>query len=69
MQTGNNSSSSIGIDKGLKKLKMFSKDIELPITSNETDKRDGSLWDIVNFWQGELWGWKDGEIALVLDGL
>ncbi len=69
MQTGNDSSSNIGIDKGFRKLKMFSKDIELSIASNETDKGDGSLWDIVNLWQGELLGWKDRELALLLDEL
>jgi len=38
MQTGNNFSSNIGIDKGLRKLKMFSKDIELPVTSDKPDE-------------------------------
>jgi hypothetical protein len=69
MQAGNDFSSDIGIDKGFRKFKMFSEDIQLPIASNKTDKRDGSLWDIVNLWQGELWGWKDGETVLFLDEL
>ena len=48
---------------------MLSEDIELSITSDKTNKRDGSLWDIGNLWQGELWLWENREITLLLDEL
>lgn len=69
MQAGNNFSSNISVDKSLRKLKMFSKDIEFPIASDKTDKRDGSVRDVINFGLGKLWGWKDGSISLLLDEL
>ncbi len=69
MQTGNDFSSNIGIDKGFRELKMLSEDIQLSITSDKANKRDGSLWDIGNPWQGELWLWENREITLLLDEL
>jgi hypothetical protein len=69
MQSGNDFSSNIRIDKGLRELKMLSEDIQLPITSDEANKRDGSLWDIGNLWQSELWRWENREIILFLDEL
>jgi hypothetical protein len=48
---------------------MLSEDIQLSITSDKANKRDGSLWDIGNLWQGELWLWESREITLLLDEL
>lgn len=59
VQTSNDFSSYISIDKFFRKLKMFSKDIELPVTSDETDEGDGSVWNIIDFWQFELWRRQD----------
>ncbi len=69
MQTGNDFSSNISIDKGLRELKMLSKDIQLSITSDKANKRDGSLWDVGNLWQSEPWRWEDREITLLLNEL
>lgn len=69
MQTGNNFSSNISVDKGFRKLKMFSKDIEFPIASDETDKRDGSIRDVIDFRRGKLWGRKDRSISVIMDKL
>jgi hypothetical protein len=69
MQPSDDFSPNISIDKGLRKLKMFSEDIEFSIASDETDERDGSVWDVINFGQGELWRWKDGSISLLQDEL
>jgi hypothetical protein len=48
---------------------MLSEDIQLSITSHKANKRDGSLWDIGNLWQGELGRWENREITLLLDEL
>jgi hypothetical protein len=69
MQTGNDFSSNISVDKGLRELKMFSEDIQLSITSDKANKRDASLWDIGNLWQGKLWLWENREITFLLDEL
>lgn len=69
MQSGNDFSSNISIDKGLRELKMLSEDIQLSITSDKANKRDSSLWDVGNPWQTELWRWENREIALLLDEL
>lgn len=55
MKVSNDSSPDVAVDKGLGNLKMFSEDIEPPIASDETDKRDGSIRDVVELWQFELW--------------
>jgi hypothetical protein len=55
VQSSNDFSSDISIDKFFRKLKMFSKDIKFSVTSDETDERDSSIWDIVDFGQFELW--------------
>ena len=69
MQTGNDSSSNISIDEGLRELKMLSEDIQLSITSDKANKRDCSLWDVGNLWQSELWRWENRNITLLLDEL
>ncbi len=69
MQSGNDFSSNISIDKVLGELKVLSKDIQLSITSDEANKRDGSLGDIGNLWQSELWRWESREITLLSDEL
>lgn len=48
---------------------MLSEDIQLSITSDKANKRDGSLWDVGNLWQSELWRWESREITLLLDEL
>jgi hypothetical protein len=35
---------------------VFSKDIQLTVTSNKTDERDGSIRNVVDVWQCEPWG-------------
>jgi hypothetical protein len=37
---------------------MFSEDIQLPVTSDETNERDRSVWNIINIRQSEFWGWQ-----------
>ncbi len=69
MQTSNNFSSDISIDKSLGKLKMFSEDIELSITSDKADERERSVWNVVNVRQFELWRWQDWNEAILLDQL
>ncbi len=69
MQTSNNFSSDISIDKSLRKLKMFSKYIELSVTSDKADERDRSIRNVVNVRQCELWRWKDWDEAILLDQL
>ena len=51
MQAGNDFSSHISIDKVLRKLKMFSEDIEVSITADKADERDRSVRDEVDTWQ------------------
>ena len=65
----NDFSSDIGIDKGLGKLKMFSKDIEPSVTSDKTDERDCSIRDVVELRQFELWRGQDWDEAGLLDQL
>lgn len=55
MKVSNDCSPDVAVDKGLGNLKMFSEDIEPPIASDEADKRDRSIGDIVQLWQFELW--------------
>ena len=69
MQLSNNFSSDISIDKALRKLKMLSKDIKFSITSDKTDERDRSVWNVVNVRQFELGRWQDWNEAILLDQL
>ncbi len=69
MQTSNDFSLDITVDKSLRKLKMFSEDIELSITPDKTDERDLSVRNVVNPWQCESWRWQDWDIAILLDQL
>ena len=69
MQISYNFSSDISIDKSLGKLKMFSEDIELSITSDKADERERSVWNVVNVRQFELWRGKDWNEAVLLDQL
>lgn len=69
MQTGNDFSSHISIDKVLRKLKMFSKDIQLPVTTDKADERDRPVRDEVDTWQRELWERHDWVITLLVDEL
>lgn len=69
MQTSNDFSSHISIDKSLRKLKMFSEDIELSVTSDKANERDRPVQNVVNSWQCESWRWQDWAIAILLDHL
>ena len=69
MQTSNDFSSNISINKSLRELKMFSKDIKFSITSDKTDERDRSVWNVVNVRQFELGRWQDWNEAIFLDQL
>jgi len=69
MQTGNNFSSDIAVDKGLRKLKMLSEDIQFSVTADKTDERDRSVRNGVNLRQCELWRCQDWDIALLVDEL
>jgi hypothetical protein len=69
MQTSNNFSSDVSIDKSLRKLKMFSEDIELSVTSDKADERERSVRNVVNVRQCELGRGKDWNEAVLLDQL
>lgn len=69
MQTSNNFSSDISIDESLRKLKMFSEDIELSVTSDKANERDRSIRNVVNVRQCELRRGKDWNETILLDQL
>jgi hypothetical protein len=69
MQTGNDFSPDVSIDKSLRKLKMLSEDIQFSVAADKTDDRDRSIRNGVNPLQGEFWGQQHGGIALLLDEL
>jgi hypothetical protein len=48
---------------------MFSKDIKIPIASDETDERNCSVWNIVSLRQCKPWRRQDGGIPLFLNKL
>ena len=48
MQTGNDFSSDVTVNKVLGKLEMLSKDVQVPIASEKTDEGDGSVRDIID---------------------
>ena len=54
MQTRDNFGSNIGVNEVFGKLEMFSKDVQLPITSDETDERDGSVRDVIDLWEAKF---------------
>ena len=56
MQTSNDFGSDVSIDKAFSKLKMLSENIQLPVTSDETDERDRSVRDVINLRQSKFWG-------------
>ena len=69
MQTSNDFSSGISIDKGFRKFKMFSKDIQLLVTSDEPNERDGSFRNIIDLRQTKFWRRQDWNISSFLDDL
>jgi hypothetical protein len=69
MQASDDFSSYIGINKSFGKLKMFSKDIQLSVTSDETNERDRSVRNIINIRQSGLWGRQGWSITGFLDEL
>ena len=54
MQTRDNFGSNVGINEVFRKLEMFSKDIQLPITSDETNERDGSVRNVIDLWEAKF---------------
>lgn len=54
MQTRDNFGSNIGVNEVFGKLEMFSKDVQLPITSDETDERDGPVRDVIDLWEAKF---------------
>lgn len=48
---------------------MFSKDIQLPVTTDKADERDRPVRDEVDTWQRELWERHDWVITLLVDEL
>jgi hypothetical protein len=69
MQACNNFSSDICIDKVFRKHEMFSKDIQLSITSDEPDERDRPIGDIIDLWQTKFGRRQDGGISSLLNDL
>jgi hypothetical protein len=69
MQACNDFSSDIRVDKVFRNFEMFSKDIQFFIASDETDKRDGPVRDVINFRECEFWGRQNGTIPTLLDKL
>lgn len=69
MQLCNDFSSGISINKGLRKLEMFSKDIELSVASDKADERDRPIRNVVLLRQFELWRGQDWDEAIFLDHL
>jgi len=69
VQISNNLSSDVGIDKGFGKLKMFSEDVEFPVTTDEADEGDCTIRNVVDFGQGKFWGWQDRSKASFLGHL
>lgn len=69
MQVSNDFSSNISIDKGFRKFKMFSKDIQFPITSDEPNERDDSIGKIIDLWQTEFARGKNRSIPSFLNDL
>jgi hypothetical protein len=69
MQTRNNFGSNVGVNKAFGKLKMFSKYIQLTITSDETDERDGPIRNIIDRWQTKFRRRQNWRIPSLLDDL
>jgi hypothetical protein len=49
VQIGDDFSPNIRINKLFRNFEMFSKDIKILVASDESDKRNGSVWDVINF--------------------
>jgi hypothetical protein len=49
VQTSDDFGPNVRIDKLFRNFKMLSKDIKFLIASDETDKRDDSVWDVIDF--------------------
>ena len=69
MKTGDDFSPNIRINKLFRNLKVFSKDIKIPIASYEADKRDGAIGNVINFGQCELCRWDNRSVRLFMDKL
>jgi len=54
MQNSDDFSLDIGIDEVLGKFKMFSKDIQFLVTSDETDKGDRPVRNVIERGEGEF---------------
>ena len=60
MQSGEDFSLDIRIDKGFRNLKMFSKDIQFSVIADETDKGNSPFRNVIELGQGELSGKQEG---------
>jgi hypothetical protein len=69
MQTCNNFGSNIGTNKVFGKLEMFSKDIQLPIISNEANERDSSIRNVIERWQAKFRRRENRGIASLVNNL
>ena len=69
MQIGDDFSPNISINELFRKLKVLSKDIKILIASYEADERDGTIGNVINFRQCELWRWNNRSVSLFLDKL
>jgi len=49
MQACDDFSSDIRVDKVFRNFEMFSEDVQFFIASDETDKRNGPIRDVINF--------------------
>ena len=54
MQSGDDFSLDIRVDKGFGNLKMFSEDIQFSVTANEADDRNRPFWNVIELRDGEL---------------
>jgi hypothetical protein len=59
----------IGVNKVFGKLEMFSKDIQLLITSDEPNERDGSVRNVIDLWEAKFRGRQNGDIPSLLNDL
>lgn len=69
MQARDNFSLNIGVNKVFGKLEMFSKDIQLLITSDEPNERDGSVRNVIDLWEAKFRGRQNGDIPSLLNDL
>jgi len=69
MQTRDNFSPDISVDEGFRKFEMFCKDIQFLVTSDEANKRDRSIRNIIDLRQTEFGRRQDRAIPSLLNDL